>query len=328
MNQYAAWVTLAGLMLWISLVLFLPSIFENRHSNLWMISLVAISWSMVVLGVMNWRRVQRVLSFPLLVHCGKLTYGMYAYHYSCIYLSTRWTGFQYGQASLKEWLIEGLIALLLTYAFARLSWKILEHPAISMRRRFTQIGPDWTTSVMAHAAHMADLAKAARLAKSDPGHPFPASSSGTCLKPLRSAPDALVKIDLRLESKNVERLVNAGHTNGDVRGQRRIKEDFRLGLQHAADGLRKSQNGDDGTGVADVEALTDRTGLLDAAHETVHKIVNITPGANLISVSSNECGWPHWRGRVMKPWMAPSGLAGLVTLYGRTVTTGMPYCLW
>ena len=138
-NQYAAWVTLAGLMLWISLVLFLPSIFENRHSNLWMISLVAISWSMVVLGVMNWRRVQGVLSFPLLVHCGKLTYGMYAYHYLCIYLSTRWTGFKYGQASLKEWLVEGLIALLLTYAFARLSWKILEHPAISMRRRFTRV---------------------------------------------------------------------------------------------------------------------------------------------------------------------------------------------
>ena len=96
--------------------------------------LLAVGFSGIVLGL--WRSNNRwlvgALSIRLLAYLGKISYGLYVYHFFAIYSASALV--KSGLPGL--WRVHGPLAFGITVALAALSWRFLESPINSLKKRF------------------------------------------------------------------------------------------------------------------------------------------------------------------------------------------------
>lgn len=119
------------------IIAFAPGIESKDPSLIISMFAVALGWTFFLFATLTYAPVKRFFSLPLLTHLGRLTYGLYIFHFLAIYcvlIFSRHFIKTPGQ-STSVLLLWGL-ALPLTYAAARLSWRYLEEPFIKLKSRF------------------------------------------------------------------------------------------------------------------------------------------------------------------------------------------------
>jgi len=116
---------------------FVPYIEESDISIVWVMSLVAVGFVSLLLATMSNRFLRAFFSQPFLTHVGRLTYGLYIFHFLVIYSLVFVSRNELHISSrLTYIMISWLLGLALTYALARLSWGFIEAPSLAVKERF------------------------------------------------------------------------------------------------------------------------------------------------------------------------------------------------
>jgi peptidoglycan/LPS O-acetylase OafA/YrhL len=116
---------------------FVPYIEASDASIIWVMSTVALGFTGLLLTTMSNKSVRAFFASPFLTHIGRLTYGLYMFHFLVIYTLVYVSRNQLHIASrLTLMAITWLLGLTLTYVLARLSWKFIEAPCLAAKERF------------------------------------------------------------------------------------------------------------------------------------------------------------------------------------------------
>jgi len=116
---------------------FVPYIEESDISIVWVMSLVALGFVALVLATMSNKFLRAFFSQPFLTHVGRLTYGLYIFHFLVIYSLVFVSRNELHISSrLTYIMISWPLGLALTYALARLSWGFIEAPSLAVKERF------------------------------------------------------------------------------------------------------------------------------------------------------------------------------------------------
>ncbi len=81
-----------------------------------------------------------------LEYLGRISYGLYVYHMTCIYLTDRYLG---GEPGLMHAGLRIFVSLGLTLSFAAVSYRLIEQPFLRLKSRFTVIESRPDPSVVA-----------------------------------------------------------------------------------------------------------------------------------------------------------------------------------
>jgi peptidoglycan/LPS O-acetylase OafA/YrhL len=92
----------------------------------------AIACTCIVAAVLRDRSADETYHDTLLVRLGKISYGLYVWHYACI----RWVDVQLPGASA---LMQAPVSLAVTIAVSTLSWMLLERPFLRLKERFAVV---------------------------------------------------------------------------------------------------------------------------------------------------------------------------------------------
>jgi len=108
-------------------------------SLIWVFSTIAVAWTCLLLSTLAFAPVRSFFRAPLLVHIGKLTYGMYIFHVASILLSIMFCRLMFHIESRISYVGAcWLMGLSVTYVMARLSWRYLESPFLRLKEKFNQ----------------------------------------------------------------------------------------------------------------------------------------------------------------------------------------------
>lgn len=122
-----------------SVLAFAPRMENCDISLVWVFSIVAVAWTSLLLTTLSFEPVRNFFRAPLLVHIGKLTYGMYIFHVASILLSIMFCRLAFHIESRISYVGAcWLLGLGVTYVMARLSWNYLESPFLRLKERFNQ----------------------------------------------------------------------------------------------------------------------------------------------------------------------------------------------
>jgi peptidoglycan/LPS O-acetylase OafA/YrhL len=130
----------------VGIVVLIPGVSLNDPRILAAPPLVAFCCAAFLLGALSWSPLRTLLSRPGMVSFGKLTYGLYVFHY---------LGLHMAHGPVQRWLVSmhlpGLelessilvlklsIGLALTYGMAKLSWAYIEAPCLRQKKQFTRV---------------------------------------------------------------------------------------------------------------------------------------------------------------------------------------------
>jgi len=114
-----------------------PYIEASDSSIIWVMSSIALGFTALVLLTMSNKIVKGFFSLPFLMHVGRLTYGLYMFHFMVVYTLVYVSRTELHIASrLTYMLISWPLGLTITYILARLSWRFIESPCLSLKERF------------------------------------------------------------------------------------------------------------------------------------------------------------------------------------------------
>ena len=124
-------------LLLLSPVAFVPYIEQSDASIIWVMSSVAAGFTCLMLSTLSNKICRTFFALPVLRHVGKLTYGLYMFHFAVIYSTIYMCRNNFNITSrLTLILISWPFCLLITYGLARLSWRFVESPALALKVRF------------------------------------------------------------------------------------------------------------------------------------------------------------------------------------------------
>jgi len=116
---------------------FVPYIEESDKSIIWVMSSVALGFTSLLFTTMSNKQVRNFFSLPILMHIGRLTYGLYIFHFMVIYsLIYVCRNELHITARLTLMLISWPLGLAITYGLARLSWRFIEAPCLALKARY------------------------------------------------------------------------------------------------------------------------------------------------------------------------------------------------
>ncbi|MBS2005527.1 MAG: acyltransferase [Cyanobacteria bacterium SZAS TMP-1] len=116
---------------------FVPYIEESDVSIVWTMSSIAVGFVGLLLTTMSNKFVRSFFALPFLTHIGRLTYGLYIFHFLVIYSLVFVSGRQLHITSQTTYiLISWPLGLALTYCLARLSWRLIEAPCLAIKERY------------------------------------------------------------------------------------------------------------------------------------------------------------------------------------------------
>ncbi len=122
-----------------SILAFFPRMEECDISLIWVFTVIAASWTSLLLATLSFDPLRNFFRAPLLVHIGKLTYGMYIFHVASILLSIMFCRLVLHIQSRVSYVGAcWVMGLAFTYLLARLSWKYLESPFLKLKDKFNQ----------------------------------------------------------------------------------------------------------------------------------------------------------------------------------------------
>ncbi|MBU6453059.1 MAG: acyltransferase [Cyanobacteria bacterium REEB67] len=118
-------------------VAFVPYIEASDISIVWVMTTIALGFTCLVLATLSNKGLRAFFALPFLRHVGKLTYGLYMFHFLVIYSLVFVARNQLHISSrLVFILISWPLGLALTYCLARLSWRFIEAPSLAAKERF------------------------------------------------------------------------------------------------------------------------------------------------------------------------------------------------
>jgi len=123
----------------VSVLAFAPRMESCDISLIWVFSVIAVAWTSLLLSTLSFAPVQNFFRAPLLVHIGKLTYGMYIFHVASILSSIMICRLVFHIQSRVSYVAAcWVMGLSITYVLARLSWRYLESPFLRLKEKFNQ----------------------------------------------------------------------------------------------------------------------------------------------------------------------------------------------
>ena len=127
-----------GVIIIASIMITMPPIFQNHPSIVWAMSGIAIGWGAFLLGVISNPSFKRLFQYQPLTSMGKVTYGMYLFHFPIL---VTWVAFTHKHltflSDLQTFGITFSLTLLATLLLARWSWRVYERPFNALRAHFT-----------------------------------------------------------------------------------------------------------------------------------------------------------------------------------------------
>ncbi|MBI5172595.1 MAG: acyltransferase [Candidatus Melainabacteria bacterium] len=121
----------------ISIMVWAPKIATHDRSLTFTMLGVSLGWTAFLLATLTFKPLKSFFSRPWLVHVGKLTYGLYIFHYLIIYtLALMVKQCDSTPSPLTSVLVLWGLGLPLTYLAARLSWHFIEEPFIKLKNKF------------------------------------------------------------------------------------------------------------------------------------------------------------------------------------------------
>ncbi len=140
LEQSKAWqylLTTAGCATIFSIMVWAPKIATHDLSLTGTMLFVSLGWTAFLLATLTFKPLKSFFSQPWIVHVGKLTYGLYIFHYLIIYtLALMVRQCDSTPSPLTSVLVLWGLGLPLTYLAARLSWRFIEEPFIRLKSKF------------------------------------------------------------------------------------------------------------------------------------------------------------------------------------------------
>lgn len=116
----------------------LPLLLPYAYKSVWGYTVLNYLFAVLMFGVARVGWFERLLEFRPIAYLGRISYGLYVYHFAIIWFVTVPFGVD-STAPLP--FFNAAIALLLTVAIASLSYHLLEKPLIDLKDRFFAVPP-------------------------------------------------------------------------------------------------------------------------------------------------------------------------------------------
>jgi peptidoglycan/LPS O-acetylase OafA/YrhL len=131
-----ATLTASVIAIFLAIVNLAPGIHSGSYWLAPIMTLISLIGALSVALVLHWTPLAKLMSSKIIASIGKLTFGMYVFHYAVIWYARTWL-----HLDMKG--INGVtsfvVSFALTYAVAQISWRVLEKPMNSLRRKFSQV---------------------------------------------------------------------------------------------------------------------------------------------------------------------------------------------
>ena len=111
-----------------------PLLLSNSYQFIWGYSLVNYLFAVLIYGVAREGWLVRFLEVRPLGYLGRISYGLYVYHFPIVWFSARIADFGITPPLLKP--LTALLGLVATILVASLSFFLLERPALNLKDRF------------------------------------------------------------------------------------------------------------------------------------------------------------------------------------------------
>jgi peptidoglycan/LPS O-acetylase OafA/YrhL len=141
------WLVMAGIsIVLLSIPMSVASIYEKHISIVPTMTVIALCFGGLLLLTKNWNPLRLLLSNPVLISIGKVSFAMYVFHlFIARYLDLLLPAFSTNP--LANWLIRAFIILVATWIAAQISWHLMESRLLSLRARFTRVPAESSMSV-------------------------------------------------------------------------------------------------------------------------------------------------------------------------------------
>jgi len=111
-----------------------PLLLPDAYQFIWGYSLLNYFFAVIIYGVAREKWFTRFLEWRVLRYLGKISYGLYVYHFPIVWFSGRIADFGIAPPLVKP--LTALLALLATILVASFSFHFLERPIIHLKDRF------------------------------------------------------------------------------------------------------------------------------------------------------------------------------------------------
>jgi len=116
-----------------------PLLLPEAYQFIWAYSLLNYFFAIIIYGVAQEGWLTRFLEWYPLRYLGKISYGLYVYHFPIVWFSGRISDLSITPSLLKP--LTALIALFGTISIASLSFHIMEKPITNLKKRFFPLSP-------------------------------------------------------------------------------------------------------------------------------------------------------------------------------------------
>ncbi|MGH9548926.1 MAG: acyltransferase family protein, partial [Terriglobales bacterium] len=155
-SGWKGWAAFAAAIGTLSVIaLFARDLNSHHYSIVLLMSVVSLSYALLLLLTLNWSPLKTVLSQRFIASVGRITYAMYIFHF-CMIDSSGWicdpicrllNGVLPRSGASAElfltqisWVIHLTVALIMTWVAAQVSWNLLEKHVLALRRFFRRDG--------------------------------------------------------------------------------------------------------------------------------------------------------------------------------------------
>jgi len=119
-----------------------PLLLPKAYQFIWGYTLLNYFFAITIFSVVKHGLFNRFLEWPLLRYLGKISYGLYVYHFPVMWFAIRVRDFGVVDPFAKP--VIALISFIATLLVASLSYKYLEKPLLNLKDRFFALKPERT----------------------------------------------------------------------------------------------------------------------------------------------------------------------------------------
>lgn len=119
-----------------------PLLMPNAYQFIWGYSLLGYFFTIIIYSVVNYGMFTRLLESAPMRYLGKISYGLYVYHFPMIWFSARIRDLGLSEMAAKP--LTALIAFIATLMVASLSFHLMEKPLLNLKDRFFSLKPGQT----------------------------------------------------------------------------------------------------------------------------------------------------------------------------------------
>jgi peptidoglycan/LPS O-acetylase OafA/YrhL len=119
-----------------------PLLMPAAYQFIWGYSLLGYFFMLIIFLVVDHGMFTRLLDTAPMRYLGKISYGLYVYHFPIIWFSGRIRDLGLSEMAAKP--LTAIIAFAATFGIASLSYHFMEKPLLDLKDRFFSLKPDRT----------------------------------------------------------------------------------------------------------------------------------------------------------------------------------------